>query len=150
LFIFETTIYTEYMKLLLLSFLLTATSALFAQDVPPPPMPPSPPDTILTYVEQPAEFPGGQVAMFKFIQDNIRFPESASEAKISGKCYLKFVVTKAGVVEQVKVVRGVSGCPECDREAIRVLKSMPRWRPGITQGKAVHSYYTLPFAFVAH
>jgi protein TonB len=136
-------------QIFLLSLLLLSASSLFAQDVPPPPMPPSPPDTIFTMVDVPAEFPGGRDAMMKFIHDRIRFPETAAEAKISGKCYLKFVVTKEGVVEQIQVLRGVTGCPECDREAIRVLKSMPRWIPGKIQGKAVHSYFNLPVAFVA-
>lgn len=115
---------------------------------PPPPMQelPSPP-VILEVVEVSAEFPGGREAMMKFLNANLKIPEVAKEMGINGKCYLKFVISEAGNISNVKVVKGVSDCPECDKEAIRVVKSMPNWTPAKNNGKAVNSWFTLPVVF---
>ena len=94
--------------------------------------------------DEDAEYPGGFPAMMKFIQNKFRVPAIAIEAGYSGKCYLKFVVEKNGSINSIKVVRGIAGCPECDKEAIRVLKMMPEWKPGKVKGKAVSSYFNLP------
>ncbi len=83
---------------------------------------------IFTIVEEQAEFPGGYVAMMKYIQQNVQYPAMAREAGISGKCFLKFVVNETGEISNVEVLKGVPGCSQCDREAIRVVKSMPKWK----------------------
>lgn len=102
---------------------------------------------ILEIVEEPAEFPGGIDALKKYLADHIVYPESAKEAGISGKVYLKFVVSNQGNISNVKVMRGIAGCPECDREATRVVKAMPKWTPGKNSGKTVNMYYNLPIIF---
>lgn len=97
--------------------------------------------------EEPAEFPGGAVAMKKFIYDNLIYPPLAIEMNLQGKCYVQFVVNIDGTLSNVKVMRGVYDCPECDKEAIRVVKAMPNWNPGKLESKVVRSYYTLPITF---
>ncbi len=116
--------------------------------VPEPPAPPiQKEDEIYTVAEVPAEFPGGKEAMFKYLKNSMTYPEDAIKAKLEGKCYLKFVVHKDGSISDVQVMRGVPNCPQCDREAIRVVKSMPKWIPAKDNGKTVDSYFTLPFTF---
>lgn len=102
---------------------------------------------IFTIVEENAEFPGGLAAMMKYIQQNVQYPAMAREAGISGKCFLKFVVNETGDISNVEVLKGVPGCPDCDKEAIRVVKSMPKWKPAKMTGRAVKCYFNLPFSF---
>jgi protein TonB len=94
-----------------------------------------------------AEFPGGYTAMMKFIQTNLIYPQSGIEFGAQGKCYLRFVIDKDGGINSVKVLRGILGCPDCDREAIRVLKSMPYWKPGKIKGREVSTFFDLPINF---
>ncbi len=96
------------------------------------------------WVDVEAEYPGGFPAMMKFIQDKFRVPAILHDITVSGKVFLKFVVGEDGSISAIKVQRGIPGCPECDKEAIRVLKMMPNWRPGKIKGKAVSSYFNLP------
>jgi periplasmic protein TonB len=102
---------------------------------------------IFVIVEEQAEFPGGQVAMMKYMQQNVQYPAMAREAGISGKCFLKFIVSETGDISNVEVLKGVPGCPDCDKEAIRVVKSMPKWKPAKQTGRAVKCYFNLPFSF---
>lgn len=98
-------------------------------------------------VDEPASFPGGREALSKYLQENIIYPQIAREAEITGKVYVKFVVSDLGAISNVKIMRGIPGCKECDQEAIRVVKAMPKWVPGKNSGKAVNSYYNLPVPF---
>lgn len=98
-----------------------------------------------TFVEQMPEFPGGQAKMMEYLSKNIHYPQEAIKSGISGPVYLKFIVTEIGEIEQVEVVRKLN--PLLDREAVRVVKSMPKWKPGKQNGKAVRVYYTLPIRF---
>ena len=102
---------------------------------------------IFTVVEEMPEFPGGAMEMMKYIQKNIQYPQMAKEAGLSGKCFLKFVVNGSGNITDVTVLKGVPGCGECDREAIRVVKSMPKWKPAKMTGRSVKCYFNLPFSF---
>ncbi len=102
---------------------------------------------IFTVVEEMPEFPGGPAEMMKFIQKNIVYPNSAREAGISGKCFVRFVVNQDGKVSATEILKGVPGCPECDKEALRVIKAMPSWKPGKQNGKEVRVYYQLPINF---
>jgi protein TonB len=102
---------------------------------------------IFTIVEEQAEFPGGIAAMMKYLQGNIQYPAMAREAGLSGKCFLKFVVNENGDISNVEVLKGVPGCSECDKEAIRVVKSMPKWKPAKMTGRAVKCYFNLPVNF---
>lgn len=104
---------------------------------------------ILDVVEEPAEFPGGQEALAKYLQKNIKYPDMALEMGIKGKVYLRFVVSETGNISNVKVTRGIKDCPECDTEALRVVKGMPDWKPGKNNGKAVNQWYNLPIRFEA-
>ncbi|MFN5983448.1 MAG: energy transducer TonB [Fluviicola sp.] len=138
--------------LLLASLLLTVTS--FSQEkvtTSEPELAPLPPKTeevkIYDIVDEPAQFPGGQEALMKFFKENIKYPESALKNKKEGKCYLKFIVSETGIVSDVKVVRGVMDCPECDAEAVRVLKLMPNWEPGKIDRKPVRQTMMLPVLF---
>ncbi len=97
-------------------------------------------------VEVMPEFPGGQKEMMKFINNNLKYPPEAKAQGIQGTVVIQFVVTKAGKLENFKVMRGIK--PLLDEEALRVLKVMPDWIPGKQGGKAVAVYFTLPFRFV--
>ncbi|WP_430405766.1 energy transducer TonB [Fluviicola sp.] len=97
--------------------------------------------------EEPAEFPGGFVALNRFIADNMVYPQTAMELGISGKCYVKFDVDTIGVCSNFKVVKGVPDCPECDLEAVRLLKMMPKWKPGLLEGKPISMPYRVVVRF---
>ena len=122
-------------------------------DEPPYDMVEAPPvkqndqEEVYTYVEEPASFPGGNEALKTFISKNLRYPESMKEAGVQGKVFLKFIVSEVGEITDVKIARGIPDCKECDNEAIRMVKSMPKWIPGKNNGKAVKSFYHLPVKF---
>ena len=96
-------------------------------------------------VEQMPEFPGGEAELMKFIGENLRYPTSASELGIEGRVTIRFVVSKTGDVINVEVIRGLD--PACDKEAIRVVKLMPKWIPGRQNGRNVPVYFTLPVLY---
>ena len=96
-------------------------------------------------VEQMPYFPGGESEMMKFIRENIQYPASAKEYGIQGRVILRFVVTETGTIENITVLRSLD--PACDKEAIRLLKSMPKWIPGKQNDEIVSVYYTLPIVF---
>jgi protein TonB len=94
-----------------------------------------------------ALFPGGISAMMSFLNKNIKYPDNAVQDGIEGRAFLRFVVEKDGSIGSVSVQTSVPNCPECDREAVRVIKMMPKWTPGKSAGKIVRSYYTMPIIF---
>ena len=102
---------------------------------------------VFLVVEENAEFPGGLAAMGKYMRDNMQYPAMAREAGISGKCFLKFVVNETGEISNIEVLQGIPRCPDCDKEAIRVAKSMPKWKPAKIKGRSVKCYFNLPFSF---
>ncbi len=126
-----------------------------AKDVFIPPPPPkevavvkvAPPaeEEILIGVEQDAEFPGGMNELMKYLKKNVKYPPAAQRANISGRVVLQFVVEKDGSVGQIKVLKSVGF--GCDEEAIRVVKSMPKWSPGRQNGRAVRVWHTLPVTY---
>ncbi len=97
-------------------------------------------------VEEMPEFPGGEEALRKFIATSVKYPVIAQENGIQGRVYVSFVVNTKGQVTDVKIARGVD--PNLDKEAIRVVNSMPAWKPGKQRGKAVKVSYTVPINFV--
>ncbi len=103
------------------------------------------PEKIFVAVEQPAEFPGGQAAMMKWLSNNIRYPENAQANGISGRVVVKFVVEKDGSIGSPQIVKGVDR--DLDQEALRVVKRMPKWQPGKNNGQPVRSYFNLPVTF---
>ncbi len=102
-------------------------------------------EEIFSHVEQMPQYPGGDKEMMSYLAKNIKYPVIAQEQGIQGTVVLRFVVGKDGTVSDVIVQRSLD--PSCDKEAIRVVKSMPRWVPGKQNGNPVLVYYTLPVRF---
>ncbi|MCI1268104.1 MAG: energy transducer TonB [Saprospiraceae bacterium] len=102
-------------------------------------------DETFNFVEQLPEFPGGPAAMTKFINDNMRYPEEAKLHKVAGTVVIQFVVTKEGKISNVTLTRGIGY--GCDEEALRVIQSMPDWKPGKYKNKEVPVNFTLPVKF---
>jgi protein TonB len=100
---------------------------------------------IFSHVEVPPSFPGGEKELMKWLTENINYPVIAAEQGIQGRVILRFVVGPDGSVGNVEVQRSLD--PSCDKEAVRVVKKMPRWIPGKQNGNAVYVYYTLPVLF---
>jgi len=97
-------------------------------------------------VEQMPEFPGGETALRKYLSSTVKYPEIATENGIQGKVYVSFVVDRSGSISNVKIARGVDS--SIDKEAMRVVKSMPKWIPGKQNGEPVRVSYTVPINFV--
>jgi len=91
------------------------------------------------------EFPGGDSELLNYISNNLKYPESAKENGFSGKVSVQFTITEKGEITDVKVIRGI--CPELDEEAVRLVKAMPKWKPGYINGKATPSSYMIPINF---
>lgn len=102
---------------------------------------------IFEWTEDAAVFPGGREKMNEFVSANLRNPESVQQGIISGKVYVKFVVSEKGEVSAAQVLKGIPACPECGEEAIRLINSMPNWIPAAHEGKKVKSYVGLPVKF---
>ena len=103
-------------------------------------------EVIFMVVETMPEFPGGQQALFKYLGENVKYPVIAQENGIQGRVTCQFVVNKDGSIVDVVVVRS-SGEPSLDKEALRVINSMPKWKPGKQRGKPVRVKYTVPVNF---
>ncbi|MCO5259383.1 MAG: energy transducer TonB [Crocinitomicaceae bacterium] len=104
-------------------------------------------EVIEDFVDIEASYPGGHKEMMRYLSKNIHYPEIAVLSNIQGKTTLRFVVGSNGTIESVSVLRKMEGCPECDAEAIRVIKNMPKWVPAKKKGKVVKSYFTLPIVY---
>jgi protein TonB len=102
-------------------------------------------EQIFTIVEEMPTFPGGDAALMKYLGNNIKYPAIAKDAGIQGTVYVTFVVNEKGEVKDVRVLRSIGG--GCDEEAIRVVESMPKWKPGKQRGKPVKVQYNLPIRF---
>lgn len=100
---------------------------------------------IFTVVENDPEFPGGMEALYKYLRDNIKYPQLARDNNITGRVYVTFVVEKDGSIANPRVLKDIGG--GCGQEAIRVVKSMPKWTPGKQRGKAVRVQFNLPVSF---
>ena len=113
---------------------------------PPPPAPkPEVSNKVFDVVEEMPSFPGGQGALMSFLSSNIKYPVVAQENGVQGRVIVGFVVERDGSITDVKVMRSVD--PSLDREAQRVVKSMPKWKPGKQNGSAVRVKYTVPVVF---
>jgi periplasmic protein TonB len=104
-------------------------------------------EPVYDIVDEPADFPGGLTALREYMMENLRYPQSAVEEGISGKCYFQFSVMKDGSIRNLKLKKGIAGCEECDAEAIRMVESMPKWKPGKINGETVNSTFSLPVTF---
>lgn len=97
------------------------------------------------YTEEMPEFPGGEGKLLQFIAENIHLPKCVTSATVKGRSIIEFVVEKDGTVSDFKVVRSLH--KDCDEEAVRVLKTMPKWKPGRERGKPVRVKYMVPVQF---
>jgi len=100
---------------------------------------------IFSHVEVMPQFPGGETALIKWLSENISYPAIAAEQGIQGRVTLRFVVKPDGSVADVEVQKSLD--PSCDKEAVRVVKKMPKWIPGKQNGNPVYVYYSLPVVF---
>ena len=102
-------------------------------------------DMVFDVVEVMPQFPGGQIAMLKYIMENMKYPEQAVKEGIQGRVTVRFIVEKDGSISDVKPVLSVH--PLLNKEAVRVVKSMPKWTPGKQNGKPVRVRFNLPVMF---
>ena len=102
-------------------------------------------EEVFLVVEDDPEFPGGLSALSQYLASNIKYPQLAKENNITGKVFVSFVVEKDGSVGQVKILRDIGG--GCGAEAVRVVKAMPKWKPGKQRGKPVRTQFNLPVDF---
>jgi len=128
------------MKNLILIVLIVISNCCFTQEKAISPNP-----ELIHITETMPEYPGGSIEMIKFIQTNVEYPDSARDAEIQGKVYVTFVIDTIGKIDDVSILKGVH--PLLDKEAIRVIKKMPSWKPGTQKGKPVRVKYNLPINF---
>ena len=102
-------------------------------------------NSIFQVVEIQPEFPGGMAELMKYLQKNIRYPKVCKEQGLQGRVIVQFVVNTDSTISDVKVVKPVN--PHFDQEALRVVKAMPKWKPGTQHGKPVRVRFTLPVTF---
>lgn len=100
---------------------------------------------VFEVVEQMPQFPGGNKALMKFLEENIKYPQEAKNNRVQGRVIAQFIVNKEGAIIDPQILRSIS--PELDQEAIRVIKSMPKWIPGMQRGEKVAVKYTVPVTF---
>ncbi len=118
-----------------------------ATELPPEPVVADPDEgKVFQYVEEMPTFQGGEEAMYSYLQKNIKFPALARENGISGRVFVSFIVDKDGKISGVEVLRGIGG--GCDEEAVRVIKSMPPWKPGKQNGRPVTVQFRMPVNFL--
>ncbi len=138
-----------------LLFLFASSFSLSAQvdpdlmELPPPVIEPvDKPKTVQTIAEVMPEYEGGQAALMNFISKTMVYPQNAIDNEIQGKVFLGFVVSSTGALEDIRVIRGVPGGEELNKEAIRVIKlTNGKWKPGSQGGVNVNVSYTLPIVF---
>lgn len=102
-------------------------------------------EEVFMVAEQMPEFPGGMKELLKFLQDNLKYPENAMKNNVQGRVIVQFVVEKDGTPTEFKVLRSVD--PDLDAEALRVMKAMPKWKPGMQKGQVVRVKFTVPVSF---
>lgn len=102
-------------------------------------------DSVYSVVDQDPEFEGGMEALYKYLAENIQYPEQAKADKVEGRVFISFVIEPDGTVSNAEVLRGIGG--GCDEEALRVVQGMPNWKPGMVDGKPVRVHYNIPITF---
>ena len=102
-------------------------------------------EPVMEKPEKLAQFPGGMDAYVRFLSSNLQYPEKARHEGVQGKVVLQFIVDKNGYIRNIKVLKSLS--PECDKEAIRMVKAMPRWFAAENGGQKVNCLYTCPITF---
>lgn len=105
---------------------------------------PEEPETFKIIEKQPA-FPGGMAALYKYIQKKMKYPKEAKKQGIEGKVFVQFIIDKEGRIDKVRVVQGIGG--GCDEEAVRVIKMLPDFTPGMSDGEPIDISMVLPITF---
>ncbi len=131
-------------SVILLSIAIQTTQGI-AQDLPQKPDSVQKSNSIFTIVDQQPEFPSGEAEMMKYIQKNLKYPPFARENGIQGRMAVSFSVERDGSITDIKVIR--SPAEELSQEAIRIVKNMPKWKPGLQRGKPLRVKYILPITF---
>jgi periplasmic protein TonB len=133
------------MKTLFLFLLLANCAPLWSQE---PAIPEK--ETIVAVPDEPAQFPGDNEALRKFLADSIHYPAKCTDGACDVKIFVRFVVTSKGTIVAPEIMRGAADCPECDKEVLRIVRIMPDWIPGKVNGVPVHSYFNLPIQIHSH
>lgn len=102
-------------------------------------------DSVMTFVDEMPQYPGGVSAMLQFISSNLHYPDEAAKYNISGRVLVRFVVKQDGRIGNIEVMNEVN--PLLAMESIRVIRSMPKWSPGVLKGEKVPVYFTMPIMF---
>ena len=102
-------------------------------------------DSVYSVVDQDPEFEGGLEALYKYLAENIKYPDQAKADKVEGRVFIRFVIETDGSVSGAEVLRGIGG--GCDEEALRVVQGMPNWKPGMVAGEPVRVQYNIPITF---
>jgi TonB family protein len=102
-------------------------------------------EEVFVVVEDMPQYPGGEEARIKFMIENIKYPEEARKKGVEGTVYVTFVIEKDGTINSIKILRGIGS--GCDEEAIRVISLMPKWKPGMQDGKTVRFQFNMPIKF---
>lgn len=100
---------------------------------------------VFDVVEKMPEYPGGQAALFEYLQKSVKYPADAEKKKVEGRVLVTFVVNTDGSITDIEVVRKTF--PSLDAEAVRVISGMPKWKPGEQKGQKVRVKYTVPLTF---
>ena len=96
-------------------------------------------------IERPPEFHGGMPALYAYLSENVTYPQKAKDQRIAGKVFISFVIAADGSVHDVNVEKGIGG--GCDEAAVEAVQNMPKWKPGIQNGKPVRVKYNIPISF---
>lgn len=126
-------------SILIITFLFGLTATTFCQS--------NDYDSIYSNPDSFPEFPGGMDSLQYYLAHNLTYPEEAILYGLEGKCYVQFVIDTLGKVTNISIYRGVPDCLECDKEAVRVVRNMPDWKPGTSDGKVVNCTMQLPIQF---
>ncbi len=102
-------------------------------------------EEVYSFADKMPQFPGGNAELMKYIDENLIYPPTAKEKGIQGRVIVRFVVKSDGSIGNAQVIRSLD--PECDKEAIRVIKSLPKWTPGEASGTPVAVWFTAPVPF---
>lgn len=99
-------------------------------------------------IEQIPTYKGGEVAFNSFIRSNLIYPKSAKDANITGICYMNMIVEQNGQISNIRIIKGIRNCLDCDKEALRIVKLMPAWNPATQNGKPVKVQMNIPIKFL--
>ena len=102
-------------------------------------------DTVYRQVDRSPEFPGGSVKLWSYINQNLKYPEQAVKAKVTGKVFVRMIIEKDGSINTTSIEKGIGF--GCDEEVERIMKAMPKWTAGIIDGKAVRTSFVMPVMF---